>query len=223
MAELGCGCGAALLGLALRRQETRGLGLDCAAALVDAAGRNACRLGLGNRLSFAVADLADAGALRRLPHPAASGGAAGALDAVLANPPFGIAGRASPQGLRELALRARAPAPELPGSRAGEGPLPLFCRAAALLLRHKGHFFCLWPAADLPALCAALDAAGLGLRRLLPVRPRQGEPARRVLALARRGAAHDLALDAPLTLHRPPRGPAPAWTAAALRFCPWLA
>lgn len=211
VAELGCGCGAALLGLALRRAGVRAIGMDCEQPLVAAAQSNARALGLAGRLRFACADAGDLAALRRLPHPAGGGAVEGGLDAVLANPPFGVGGRPSPSPLREAALRA------------GPDCLPRFCRAAAFLLRHGGQFFCVFHAPSLPRLCAALDAAGLGLRHLLPLRARAGRPALRVLAEARKDAAHDVVLDAPLSLHGPRGGEASRWSAAALRFCPWLA
>lgn len=204
VAELGCGCGAALLGLALRCPETRGLGLEREPALLEAARRNACKLGLEQSLLFRVADLA---------HPLPE--ADGTRDLVLANPPYGLPGqgRASPSVLRERALRdAEA--------------LDVFCRAAARLLRHHGHFFCIFEARSLPRLCAALESARLGLRRIIPVRPHRHSPATRLLVEARKDAAPELRLEAPLTLHRRQpgaKGASTIWTARALRFCSWLA
>ncbi len=205
VAELGCGCGAALLGLALRCSETRGLGLEREPALLEAARRNARALGLEQSLLFQAADLA-----------APPSQADGTRHVVLANPPYGLPGqgRASPLALRERALRdAEA--------------LHVFCRAAARLLRHHGHFFCIFEARSLSRLCAALEETHLGLRRIIPVRPHSHSPATRLLAEARKDAAPELRLESPLTLHRRQSGPttrsSPLWTAQALAFCPWLA
>ncbi|MBO4301402.1 MAG: methyltransferase domain-containing protein [Desulfovibrio sp.] len=208
--ELGCGCGAALLGLALRCPSVCGLGLDREKALVSAAERNAMRLGLADRVSFMVANFADVRFLHTLTHSVYNTSLEGKLDMVLANPPFDIKGRASPHELRERGLRA--------AHQEGD-PLEVFCRAATMLLRHLGFFFCIWHALSLPRLCLAMDKAGLGLRHVLPVVPQQDLPAKRVLVVARKNAAHNSVLEAPLPLHDKNHG----WTDAALDFCPYLA
>ena len=229
-AELGCGCGAALLGLALRCPGVTGLGLDREAPLVQAATVNAARLGLTDRLRFAEADLVDRKLLSELAGTT-SVSHAGKFDLVLANPPYGVAGRPSPRHMRERALRGA------PGEENREYVLQLFCRAAAALLRHQGCFCCIYDAPALPQLCAGLNDAGLGLRLLLPVRTHRAKPALRILALARKNTAHETVIETPLTLHTGAstndnsgtskitgggkRGP--RWSTQALRFCPWLA
>lgn len=248
-AELGCGCGAALLALALRCETVTGLGLEREAPLVQVATANALRLGLADRLHFAQADLADRALLAALPAtpavPGVNGCKAGSLDLVLANPPYGVEGRPSQSRMRERALRGTQ------GAHVAENRtqvLTVFCRAAAGLLRHQGYFFCIYDALALPHLSSALDAAGFGLRGLLPVRTYASRPALRVLVLARKNAAHQCAIEAPLTLHvGKPRGGkqdtaqtksgqtataqadtaqattvSPRWSVQALRFCPWL-
>ena len=219
-AELGCGCGAALLGLALGCPGITGLGLDREAPLVQAATANAARLGLTERLRFAEADLADR---KRMSELAGTTGVshAGKVDLVLANPPYGVAGRPSSRSMRERALRGAQ------SEESREYVLQLFCRAAAALLRHQGCFCCIYDAQALPQLCAALNDAGLGLRLLLPVRTHRAKPALRILALARKHAAHETVIETPLTLHSSSvtgggHG-GPRWSAQALRFCPWLA
>ena len=219
-ADLGCGCGAALLALALRCETVTGLGLEREAPLVQAATANALHLGLADRLHFAQADLADKAFMAAL--PAASGYRAGSLDLVLANPPYGVEGRPSPSPLRERAMRGAQ------GKEDRTHVLTVFCRAAAALLRHQGYFFCIYDALALPLLSGALDAAGFGLRGLLPVRTHTSKPALRVLVLARKNTAHQCAIEAPLTLHtgkhcKPPADTgSPRWSTQALRFCPWL-
>ena len=242
-AELGCGCGAALLALALRCDTVTGLGLEREAPLVQAATANALRLGLADRLHFAQADLADRALLAAL--PGMYGCKAGNLDLVLANPPYGVEGRPSQSHMRERALRG------VQGAQVAKNRtqvLTVFCRAAAGLLRHQGYFFCIYDALALPLLSSALDATGFGLRGLLPVRTYASRPALRVLVLARKNAAHQCTIEAPLTLHvgkarGGKKGTAQTesgqtdtaqadaaqattishrWSAQALRFCPWL-
>ena len=198
--ELGAGCGAARLGVALHLPGARCLGLEREAALVGAARANAEALGLSGRVRFFAADVGQG------PPDA------GPQDMVLANPPWGQAGRGrpSPSPLREKALRA------------GDA-FPVFCAAAARLLRHKGLFCCIVPASALTRICAALEGARLGLRRILPLRPHSGEAAHRLLLLAQQGACAEPELRSPLTLHRRSQGSGPSWTRAAIAFCPWLA
>lgn len=242
-AELGCGCGAALLALALRCATVTGLGLDREAPLVQAATANALHLGLADRLHFAQADLADRAFFAALPAPhEVNGCKAGSLDLVLANPPYGVEGRPSQSHMRERALRGAQ------GTEDRAQVLTVFCKAAAGLLRHQGHFFCIYDALALPLLSNALDAAGFGLRGLLPVRTHASRPALRVLMLARKNAAHQCAIEAPLTLHAGKASTdkkctaltgsiltdanltdaarastdGPRWSTQALRFCPWL-
>ena len=203
--ELGCGCGAALLGAALACPRVRGLGLEREVALTAAATENIVRLGLSARLAVRCLDVGDAVALRGLPGPDSlqnsanwSGPGGGPLrprptQCWPIRPPIG------PDGLRRIPC--------------GNGPCALPtgrrwkpCRAAGLLLRHKGHFFCCYDARALGRLCRALHTAGLGLRLALPVRAHPADPALLVLAAAQKGAADDLHLEAPLTLHAG-RGP----------------
>lgn len=227
VAELGSGCGAALLGVALRRPDARCLGLELEPSLVLAAAANARALGLAERVRFRVADVAAPTELTALEKDTAP------QDLVLANPPWGQPGRGhpSPSTLREAALRGTIVSkPTLDDGRcdapAGDA-FPIFCVAAARLLRHRGAFCCIVPTQALTRICSALEAARLGLRRILPLRPHTRKPAHRLLLLAQKDATAEPQLLAPLTLHAhaaTKRGEnAPGWTRAALAFCPWLA
>ena len=236
VAELGCGCGAALLGLAMLRPHICGLGLERENPLVLAAEGNAALLGLSKQLHFVDLDLADGAALSALCVPAQLSDAmepravsssrhktgmeqqrgivqpaCNRLDAVLANPPYDRGGRPSPRHMRERALRTT------PGADCHASALDTFCRAAAALLRHQGRFFCIYDAQALPRLCVALNAVRLGVRRILPVQGHRDEPARRVLVEARKNAAHDTVLETPLILHDALRTNAPGSNAPETR------
>ena len=268
VAELGCGCGAALLGLAMRCPYIFGLGLEREKPLVQSAMNNAALLGLSDHLHFVGLDLADKASLSALRIPAQLSAsmqpcadssphhkadteqqqvlvqpACNRLDMVMANPPYGRKGRPSDKNMREHALR------DVCATDGNKTALNTFCRAAATLLRHQGRFFCIYDAPALPRLCVTLHAAGLGVRRILPVQTRKGEPALRVLVEARKNAAHDTVLETPLILHHAPDSSAapgtqdatgapkssgaagmsdathragPSWSAEALTFCSWL-
>ena len=70
---------------------------------------------------------------------------------------------------------------------------------------------------DLPRLLSTLERERLGCRRILPLCPCAGEAAKRVLVLARKDAAAQCRLEAPLPLHD-----GQCWSRGALAFCPWL-
>ena len=93
----------------------------------------------------------------------------------------------------------------------------MFCHAARRLLRHHGLFCCIFPAEELSRLLSTLERESLGCRRILPLCPRVGEAAKRVLVLARKDAAAQCLLEAPLPLHH-----GQGWSPEALAFCSWL-
>lgn len=267
VAELGSGCGAALLGLylylpsgtaemaghrhqadVLSRQRSgtqpseapsadaggqlaeedcegnnaphlHALGLEQDTALCAAATANARLLGLEDVCRFRQGDLADTHFLRDCGE--------NAFHLVLANPPYALAGsgRPSASARRDAALRGPASLhdgphahQQRPGPKPGASdPLAVFCHAARRLLRHHGLFCCIFPAEELSRLLSTLERERLGCRRILPLCPRAGETAKRVLVLARKDAAAQCLLEAPLPLHD-----GQGWSREALAFCPWL-
>lgn len=209
IAELGCGCGAALLGYALADAQCLCLGLDREAVLLAAARRNAIKLELEGRVAFAEADFS----ATKLPRTMALW--LNHCDFVMANPPWHgeAAGRLPVSGLRRRALTA-------PPHIADH-----FCRHAARLLNHHGFFHCVIQSSNLSRYCQALQDARLGLRRVLPVVPEEGKTAPILLLTARKNACAEPVMDYPLVLRSPSgaRGKGSQWTIAALEFCPWLA
>jgi len=201
------GADAALLAAAAAR-ETRGLLLDigagvgavglAAAVLAPAAliglveiepgaarlaRQNIARNGLENRAQLFEADLFDPAARR----------AAGLVDEsaalVLTNPPFHAAGRVrvSPDSKRALAHVAAA-------------PLADWTRACLAMLAPGGAFAMIHRAEALGECLAALEGR-LGALRVLPVAPREGEAATRILLAGVKGSKAPLALAPPLVLH----------------------
>lgn len=159
--ELGCGTGAAFLCLNARVPGLSILAVDRDPAMVDIAQRNA-----GLNLLPAAIRAADARDLRDLPP----------FHHAFANPPYWSGGTPSPIAQRRQAAHEDAPLAE-------------WVQAMARPLRHKGTLSLVLPAARFAEAAAALREAGCGAVRLLPLWPRQGTPAKRILIQARRGGA----------------------------------
>jgi tRNA1(Val) A37 N6-methylase TrmN6 len=157
--ELGCGTGAAFLCLNARISGLSVLAVDRDPSLVDIARQNA---GLNHLpAEFRAADARD---LRGLPP----------LHHAFANPPYWSGGTPSPLAERRQAAHEDAPLAE-------------WVQAMARPLRHKGTLSLVLPAARFAEAAAALRLAGCGAVRLLPLWPRAGTAAKRILIQARRG------------------------------------
>jgi tRNA1(Val) A37 N6-methylase TrmN6 len=159
--DLGAGVGAAGLALAARVPGLKVMLVEIDRALCELAAGNARLNGLADRVDVLAADAADNG----LPP--------GSVNRVLMNPPFHDATKQnlSPDPLRRLA-HAAAP-----------GLLPRWMAAAAQLLKPQGVLTLIWRADALADVQSAL-AAGFGGIAVLPVLPRPGADAIRVLVRA---------------------------------------
>ncbi len=158
--ELGCGSGAAFLCLNARVPGLIITAVDREPELVDLALRNA-----GLNLLPAEIHQADARDLRLL----------APVHHVFANPPYWSGGTPSPVPERRLAAHEDAPLAE-------------WVRAMARPLRPKGTLSLVLPAARFAEAAAALREFGCGAIRLLPLWPRAGVPAKRILIQGKRGA-----------------------------------
>lgn len=177
--DLGCGVGTAAICLATRVAECRVAGLEVQPVLAGLAGENVGANGLAGRVEILAGDLMDP--------PEALG--EGALDGVLANPPYQDARQsAPPDGSKAIA------------NREGAAGLVDWVRFAGRMLRPKGWLAMIHRADRVDALCAALHP-GFGEVRLLPLWPKPGRPARRVIVLARKGVRSPAALLPGLVLH----------------------
>jgi tRNA1(Val) A37 N6-methylase TrmN6 len=176
--EFGAGVGAAGLALAVRCAGVRVTLLEIDARLAALATQNAARNGLGDRACVLARDVtanADAFAQAGLPPQCA--------DHVLMNPPFHDAQRtqASPDAARKAAYIA------------DDGLLANWTSAAHRLLRPDGTLTLIHRADTLAQVLRALDD-GFGALDVLPVHPRPGAPAIRVLVRAVKGSRAPLVL-----------------------------
>ena len=175
--ELGCGAGVASLCLAARVPGLKLAGVERQAAYADLARRNAA----ANGVEFEVieADLASLPAALR----------AQSFDHVLANPPYFRSGEgtgAADNG-REAAFRE-------------ETPLSAWVQVGLRRLRPGGWLTMIHLAERLPELLAALQGKA-GSIAVLPIAPRAGRPASRVILRARKGGRGAMVLLAPFILH----------------------
>jgi tRNA1(Val) A37 N6-methylase TrmN6 len=176
--DLGAGIGAAGLALAARIDGLRVTLVEIDPALAALAAENAQRNGLAGRVTSIALD---AGAPARA--FAAAGLKPGSVARVLMNPPFNESARQniSPEPRRRLA-HAAAP-----------GLLPIWVRAAARLLPAQGVLTLIWRADGLADVLGALGREFGGVA-VMPVHPKPGAPAIRVLVRAVRASRAPLAL-----------------------------
>ncbi|OWJ78162.1 tRNA1(Val) (adenine(37)-N6)-methyltransferase [Haematobacter genomosp. 1] len=175
--ELGCGAGVASLCLGRRVPGLRLAGVERQAAYADLARRNAT----ANGIPMVVTE----GDIAALPPPLK----AESFNHVIANPPYYRAQggtRASDPG-REAALRE-------------ETPLDLWVETGLKRLAPGGYLSIIQAADRLPELLAALSARTGGIV-VLPLAPREGRAARRIICRARKGSRAAFRLLAPFVLH----------------------
>ena len=165
--DLGSGVGAAGLALAVRVPKLKVTLIEFDAELCALAADNARLNGLDGRTSALALDVENIEAIK------AAGLSAGTIDRVLMNPPFHDARRhnVSPDPRRRLA-HAGSP-----------GLLARWIGTAAWLLKSHGVLTLIWRADGLDEVADALRTT-FGNIAVLPVHPREGAPAIRVLVRA---------------------------------------
>lgn len=174
--DLGCGAGAAALCLGLRMPGLELSGLELQPAYADLARRNAAR----NAIPVEVHE----GDLNRMP-PALRRD----FDHVIANPPY------YPAGGSPSPIPARARAMQV------DTPLSAWVAAATRRLRPGGWLTLICGADGLPEVLAALPPK-LGSCSVLPLAPREGRAALRILLRARKGGRAPFRLLAPFVIHQ---------------------
>lgn len=186
--DLGCGAGAAALCLAARTPGLDLHGLERRPEYLDLARRNAAENGLA--LAVHAGDVLRPPAdLRATP-----------FDLVVMNPPFHPAGgSAAPDAGRDAANREQG-REQVRGPGAAETAVGDWIAAGLRRLRPGGAIAVVHLPGRLAAILAALEGPA-GAIEILPVAPREGRPASRVLVRARKGRRAALILHAPLVLH----------------------
>jgi tRNA1Val (adenine37-N6)-methyltransferase len=176
--DLGCGAGAASLCLAARVPGLRLAGLEVQPGYADLARRNAARNGVDMQVE--VGDVAQMPrALRR------------AFDHVIANPPYYPArGTPSPVATRDIALRA-------------ETPIAAWISAGLTRLAPGGWLSLILATPLLPEALAAPPPRS-GSAAVLPLAPREGRAAPRVILQARKGGRAEFRLLPPFVIHAGP-------------------
>jgi tRNA1(Val) A37 N6-methylase TrmN6 len=184
---LDCGAGVGTVGLALARRVAGAQVtlVERDVALAALAQRNGADNGLADRVTVVCADVT--APLTRTP---ALAQLAGVIDHVLANPPY-----------YAQAAGTRAADPLKDGSHAmPEGRLDHWVRFAAAMAREGGTLTIVHRPDALPEVLAALERR-FGDAHVLPLHPRPGAPANRVLIQARKGSRAGLTLLAGRILH----------------------
>lgn len=176
--DLGCGVGAAALCLGSRVPGLGLFGLELQADHADLARRNAERNAIA--LEIVVGDI------QRMPTDLRQ-----SFDHVITNPPY------FPAGGTPSPIRARATAMQV------DTPLSAWVEAASRRLRPGGWLTMIFGADGLPEVLAAMGTK-LGSVVVLPLAPREGRPALRVLLRARKGGRAPFRLLAPFVIHSGP-------------------
>ena len=173
--DLGCGAGAASLCLGARVPGVVLAGLEVQPAYADLARRNAARN--GQEMEVQEGDLTEMPkALRR------------GFDHVIANPPYYNAGGSpSPVAVRDRAVRV-------------DTPIAAWVTAASARLEPGGWLTMIFATPCLPEALSAL-APKMGSALVLPLAPREGREAPRVILRARKGGKAAFRLLAPFVIH----------------------
>jgi tRNA1(Val) A37 N6-methylase TrmN6 len=179
--DLGCGAGGVILCVAARIENIRATGIDIQPDLVDLCQRNIIRN------AFASGVEAHKGDATQL-----SLELVGAFDHVLMNPPYHDEGRhdASANPIKQTANTEKT------------GDLALWIASAASALRPSGIVTLIHRADRQDEIMGYLQLA-FGGAEVLPLLPKAGAEAKRVIVRARKSAPWSLLPRRPLILHKP--------------------
>lgn len=187
LADLGAGAGAAGLAVVSRCPEARVLLVERSPETADYASRSIAldsNSRIHGRAEVLVADVTLTGKAR-----AAAGLEDAAFDYAIMNPPFNKANdRASPDLLRR-------------GAHVMDDELfERWIRTAAAIVRPRGGMALIARPQSLPAILAAVEGR-FGAAQIIPILPRNREPAIRIVVRSIRASRAPLSLMPPLAIH----------------------
>ncbi|HEY8611083.1 MAG TPA: methyltransferase [Roseomonas sp.] len=186
--DAGSGPGGVFLCVLARCPGARAVAVERDPALAALARENAALNGWSDRVEVVLGDVADPSLRAHLPR----------CDHAVSNPPYWPGGSAPPEAIRAGATHG-----------GGIGLRPWASLLAAPLAR-GGRATLVLPAARLDEGIVAFRQAGLGGVQVMPLWPRAGRQAKRVLLRARRAPRAPASILPGLVLHE-----AGGWTAAA--------
>ncbi len=181
--EAGTGSGAAALCLLARVAGSSVTAVERDPVLAELAAGNAALNGMADRMAVIAGDVT----ARAITRAAAL---LGPYAHAMANPPFHRDGTPSPVAARRQA-----------GHESPEAVLADWVVAMARRLAPRGTLTLILPPSRLPDAMTALVGAGIGSFTLLPLWPRVGAPARRMIVQGIRGGRSPCRLTAGLVLH----------------------
>jgi tRNA1(Val) A37 N6-methylase TrmN6 len=183
--DVGAGVGVVGLAVARRIKNTHVTLVERDPQLAALAQANIARNQLADRVRLTQADVS-----QPLGAHAELGALAETFDCVLANPPYHVHGRGT----------AARDATKANANAMTEGDLDRWARFMVSMIRPDGHAVVIHKAEALPDLLAVL-AGRFGDLLLLPIHPRSGSPASRVLVRGVKGSKAPLQIRPPLVLH----------------------
>ncbi len=179
--DLGSGTGIIPLLCLARDKAAHFHAVELQPAFAELIERNAALNGMSDRLTSVCADV-------RSLTPATVGGE---VDTVTANPPYMVENSGALNAADEKSIARHETA----------GGIADFCAAAGRLLKHGGHFYCVFRPERLADLTVALRDARLEPKRLTVVQATLAASPSLLLVDAVKYAAPSLALTPPLILH----------------------
>ena len=194
--DMGCGVGGAMLSVACRVAGVTGLGLEIQSDLAALCRRNIARNAFASGLDVQQNDAT------QLPPDLH-----GLFDQVLINPPYHEESRhdVSSDRMKRAANSEKA------------GDLGLWIKSAAVALKLSGFLTLIHRADRQEEIIARLQNA-FGSIEVLPLLPRKGEDAKRVIVRARKDVNRSVQIAHPLTLHKAEGGYTDQ-AEAVLRYC----
>lgn len=174
--EAGCGVGAASLAVAVRNENVAIVGVERDQNIASIASENVAINAMTHRIEILIGDALDKSANW------------GVFDGVFVNPPFDSEGEGG------------APSHTRAYAHVSDAPLDAWIAALADRLTGGAALTMIHRAAKTPEILAALEGR-LGGAELIPIRPRGGEDAKRVLVCARKGSRAPFRLRPEIVLH----------------------